>query len=145
MIQKIEHSDLELLCTIISDAIRSSVIVTDAEAKVLIEEVKQSLITWYNSGADGFSATYCMDNEIAGFIVVKEYWNVSHLFVSPRYQKQGIGKALVSQAINSCKEKSPKKKMLLNSPTSAVDFYTAIGFIRNGVERDLPGGCIQFE
>jgi predicted GNAT family N-acyltransferase len=88
---------------------------------------------------------YSVDGSIAGFVVVKDFWNLSHLFVLPCQQRRGIGRCLVQTAIDACREKSPRRKIQLNSSAIAADFYGASGFTQTGAGITRPGGCIPFE
>jgi GNAT superfamily N-acetyltransferase len=145
MIENCVNSDLNTLKEIIKISIVSSIINTEPEAGILIKSVIDSLLKWNDSAADGYYRKFKVDNEIVAFILIKEYWNLSHLFVLPSYQMQGIGKVLLLNGIESCKGKSQKKKIELNSSINAAGFYTRMGFVKAGEVRDLPGGCIPFE
>lgn len=145
MIENCVNSDLNTLEEIITISILSSIINTEPEAGILIKNVTDSLLTWNDSPADGYFRKFKIGNEIVAFILIKEYWNLSHLFVLPSYQKQGIGRKLLLTGMESCKEKSPKHKIDLNSSINAAGFYRRLGFVKSGVGKDLPGGCIPFE
>ncbi len=145
MIEICVNSDFNTLKEIINISIVSSIINTEPEAGILTKSVIESLLRWNDSAADGYLRKFKEDNKIVAFILIKEYWNLSHLFVLPSYQKQGIGKVLLLNGIESCKEKSSKKKIELNSSINAAGFYTRLGFVKAGDRIDLPGGCIPFE
>jgi GNAT superfamily N-acetyltransferase len=145
MIVNIQHTDTKILSQIISESILFSVLKNGIQAQVLIDETIESLVKWLSAGSNGYSGKFIEDKSIVGFIVVKDYWNLSHLFVLPSFQKKGIGKALLSEAILKCKDTNPKRKIMLNSSNSASAFYKHMGFINTGGERALPGGCIPYE
>ncbi|MDH5633904.1 MAG: GNAT family N-acetyltransferase [Gammaproteobacteria bacterium] len=141
----IEETDSEKLKLIVKETIRCSVATTEEEAIFLIDDINVSLQKWFSSGLNGYSSKFLVNKSIVGFIIVKEFWNLSHLFVLPAFQQQGIGKSLLAEAIAVCSERSPKGKLLLNSSVVAANFYEALGFKQSGLAHDRPGGCIPYE
>ena len=74
---------------------------------------------------------YNIDNEIAGFYILNRA-NIrtsflEFLFVSPKFIKQGIGKKLLTHAIEYCKEGSSAILNVLSDP-NAESFYAKHGF-----------------
>ena len=55
---------------------------------------------------------------------------ISSLFVSPEYQRHGIGKALVHEF----EKRSNSETISVNSQLASVGFYTALGFKQKGEE-----------
>lgn len=145
MLSTITEFDLNDIRNIIRAAIRGSVAKTDAEAEFLISDVETSLDKWFEFRDKVCHLKYCETSTIAGFIIVKEFWNLSHLFVLPECQGKGIGRALVEEAIHICRGRSPKGRIQLNSSSVAAGFYAAMGFTQTGPGIGRPGGCIPFE
>ena len=145
MISPIEQVDLDALQSLAARAVRESVAEDEESARFLIADITQSLTTWWESGADGFHAKYTADDATVGFVVVKECWNLSHLFVLPESHGRGIGRQLADAAIHACRDGSPRGKIQLNSSTNAAGFYAALGFTQTGPGIERPGGCIPFE
>ena len=145
MLGAIDKKDLDRLRELVAESVRGSVTVSDEEAAVLIEEIVQSLDNWRESDSAGFGRKYSVADEVVGFIVVKDYWKLSHLFVSPEFQGRGIGRKLVEAAVEACRDKGPHLKIKLNSSSNAAGFYEAVGFRRTGPGIDRPGGCIAYE
>ncbi len=145
MLSDIIETDLGELAQVVRSSIRSSTDESGQATQFLIDETIQSLSVWWDKNSSGFQSKYSIEGEIVGFIVVKDFWNLSHLFVLPNYQRFGIGKALVQSAIDACKERSPEKKLKLNSSTYAADFYKCVGFRQSGPSLERPGGCIPYE
>lgn len=145
MLSEITRNDLDVLKGLIAEAVRASVDISDEEAAALIEEIVQSLDNWIEAGLNGFHRKYHVADEVAGFIVVKDYWKLSHLFVLPEFQGRGIGRSLVQAAVEGCRARSLRKKIELNSSSNAAGFYEAIGFRQTGPPVDKPGGCIPYE
>lgn len=145
MLSKIRIKDSDRIKDIILSSVHGSVTKKKREAKKLIEMILESLENWRKAGSLGFHRKYTIGNDIVGFIIVKEYWNLSQIFVSPDFQGKGIGRSLITAAIRGCRDKSPKDKLMLNSSTKAAGFYKVMGFRRTGPGKKLPGGCIPFE
>nr|WP_255526891.1 GNAT family N-acetyltransferase [Photobacterium sp. BZF1] len=100
---------------------------------------------WWRTHPDhSVHYVYRVDDLVVGSILVKEYWNLSNLFVDPAYHNQGIARQLITKALEDCKSRSPKQAVHLNASWYAVNFYQKMGFVPNGEPRDLPGGCFPF-
>lgn len=141
----VESHDFEKLAGVIDKSVRGTVAKMEEEAEFLIKDIIQSFDKWRKSPEGGFCYKYLASREIVGFILVKEFWNFSHLFVLPSYQGRGVGRSLVTLALAECREKSPHGKVVLNSSTNAARFYEAMGFKRTGPGIERPGGCIPYE
>lgn len=145
MMYPIENDDFDELSTLIAVSVRERVVSSEGDANFLTDDIVLSLQTWQTAGSAGFHAKYLLSGAIAGFVVVKNYWNLSHLFVLPSLQRRGIGKCLIDAAIESCRNRSPRGKIQLYSSSYAADFYSASGFRQAGQGIERPGGCIPFE
>ncbi|WP_010584721.1 GNAT family N-acetyltransferase [Schlesneria paludicola] len=145
MISPIDEGDLDQLSNLVDVTVHGSVANNKEDAKFLIEDIVRSLKTWQASCSRGFHAKYSVDEAIVGFVVVKEYWNLSHLFVLPSHQGHGIGRGLMQAALTACRDKSPRGKIQLHSSSNAVGFYATLGFNQTGAGIERPGGCIPFE
>lgn len=145
MISPIEEGDFDELSSLVAVAVRKCVADNENDARFLIEDIVLSLKDWQTFYSESFHARYCVDGSIAGFVIVKEYWNLSHLFVLPRHQGHGIGRRLLRKAVNACRDRSPRGKIQLNSSSNAAGFYAAMGFTQTGPGIERPGGCIPFE
>ncbi|MHC4118426.1 MAG: GNAT family N-acetyltransferase [Planctomycetota bacterium] len=145
MITEITKDDLDRLREIVAGSVRGSVACSDEEAACLIEEIVRALDSWCKSGSPGFGRKYSVGETVAGFVVVRDYLKLTHLFVCLEFQGRGIGRALVEAAIEGCRNRSPHRKITLNSSKNAAGFYEAMGFGRTDPPTDKPGGCIPFE
>lgn len=67
-------------------------------------------------------------NEILGYILVKDNWNLMHLFIEPSQTKKGLGKKLIREAISKIKNRANLGYIALNSSRNAVPFYKSVGF-----------------
>ena len=145
MIHPIESGDFDELSDLVTVAVRESIATNEEDARFLIADIVQSLNTWNASGCAGFHAKYSVNGAIAGFVVVKDFWNLSHLFVLPCQQRRGIGRCLLRAAVDACRDKSPRGKIQLNSSAIAAAFYASSRFKQTGAGIERPGGCIPFE
>jgi predicted GNAT family N-acyltransferase len=144
MITPVTERDIAELVAVAKVAVSECVASSKEEAELLGEEVETSLEQWWASGGYGFHAKFCENGQIAGFVVIKAYWNMSHLFVLPKFHGCGVGRALVLNAIEACRDKSPTKGIQLNSSDYASAFYSAVGFSQAGPALERSGGCEPF-
>lgn len=73
-----------------------------------------------------------------GYVLVKEYWNLAHLFVFPEHQGRGIGKSLLLSALNACKANNQEGFVRVNSSLNATGFYEKSGFVAYEPENPVP-------
>ncbi|MGF1735122.1 GNAT family N-acetyltransferase [Photobacterium satsumensis] len=141
MIQQAKFRDTADIIAVTGLAIRACI---DEPADVqdgIIASCADSIMWWRTHPDYSVHFIYRIDGNIVGAILVKEYWNLSNLFVDPRYHHRGIARQLIAAALEVCKDRSPKKAVLLNASKYAVNFYRKLGFAPNGKPKDLPGGC----
>jgi GNAT superfamily N-acetyltransferase len=141
----IDGSDLDELRALVAASVPGSVIDSEEETITLIDEIVRLLDRWMESGSVGFHRKCSIGDKAVGFIIVQDCWKLSHLFVLPEFRGHGIGRLLVEVAIRECRERSPRRKIELNSSSKAAGFYEAMGFRRTGPSFDRPGGCIPYE
>jgi N-acetylglutamate synthase-like GNAT family acetyltransferase len=144
-IRQAEETDLDKIREIISSALRRCVVDSDEHFEFIYKDVCDSL-DWWIENKDKSLLLVCEDGDsILGVALVKEYWNFAALFVDPQQQRSGIGRDLVAGIINSCKDRSPKGYLRLNSSNYAAAFYKKMGFTQTGEAIDKPGGCVPFD
>ncbi|MCQ1058680.1 GNAT family N-acetyltransferase [Photobacterium sp. DNB23_23_1] len=144
MIQQATFRDTADIIAVIGLAIRTCI---DEPADIqdgIIASCADSVLWWRRYPDSSVHYVYRIDGNIVGTILVKEYWNLSNLFVDPRFHHQGIARQLITKALEVCKERSPKQAVHLNASEYAVNFYQKLGFVPNGEPKDLPGGCFPF-
>ena len=125
----------------------------DAEPEAQSRIIDHSLTSsahWLAAGGEGVHLAFIdpnhnSENHVIGMILVKDYWNLVNLYVSPDAQCQGIASALIATAIERCRRHATHEKLRLNSSYFAAGFYQKMGFKQCGEERPAPGGCIPFE
>lgn len=78
--------------------------------------------------------------QLAGVVLVKDFWNLCSLFVAPELQRQGIGRGLLLAATQACRTRSEKGALWLNAAPAAIPFYRAMGFVpRISIQALAPG------
>ena len=144
MIQPASFRDISDIIALTGRAIRSCI---DEPADVqdgLIASCADSVMWWRTHPDYSVHYVYRVGDAVVGAVLVKEYWNLSNLFVDPAYHHQGIARQLINKALEECKSRSPKQAVHLNASRYAVNFYQKMGFVPNGEPRELPGGCFPF-
>jgi GNAT superfamily N-acetyltransferase len=145
LIDPIIESDLPIVRRVISASVRHSVAETEDQARFLLAEIDEALARWQAEPTQGIHLLASIDGTAAGVILVRRFWNLSTLFVDPAFHRRGVGTALLQAVLPQCRLESPKQKLMVNSSTFGVPFYTAMGFVRTGPGIDRPGGCVPLE
>jgi GNAT superfamily N-acetyltransferase len=122
---------------------------SEDDAQFLIDYIAKCLDAWASDPGQSMHLKYTLDDSlggaIGGIILVKKYWNLQLLYVEPRYQGRGIGRALIQAVLPECRVRSPRGKLLVNSSSVAVPFYSALGFLQTGPGINCPGGAVPLE
>lgn len=138
-------ADLPQILELISNVLLICVTKDLEVHSTLLSDITEGYSWWIEHKDKAYCRICKTKGKVVGVILIKEFWSFSDLFVDPAYQKKGIGRTLIKDAIAVCREKSPKKKLMLNSSDYACGFYRIMGFVQTGKPRDLPGGCTPFE
>lgn len=86
--------------------------------------------------SSGFSNhVYKINDEIVGYVSMKEGSHLYHLFVSELYQGKGIAHALWKYICEQC----PAEKYTLRSSLYAVPVYKKWGFVETGIVQEKDG------
>lgn len=144
MIQQASFRDISDIIALTGRAIRTCIDEPSDVQDGLIASCADSVMWWRAHPDLALHYVYRIDGSVVGALLVKEYWNLSNLFVDPAYHHQGIARQLINKALEECKTRSPKQAVHLNASRYAVNFYQKLGFVPNGEPRDLPGGCFPF-
>jgi GNAT superfamily N-acetyltransferase len=84
-----------------------------------------------------------LGGRLVGVIATRDDSHIFRLFVSRRFQRRGIARALLRKALVDCQKRSGTRKFTLNASACAVPAYLRLGFVVGG--RALakgPGGVI---
>ncbi len=91
------------------------------------------------TGAAYKNFVYEHDQRVVAYISIKDAQHLYHLFVSEKYQGQGLSRKLWEHV----KEQCPQKKYTLRSSIYAVPVYKQFGFIESGSVDEKDG--IRFQ
>jgi GNAT superfamily N-acetyltransferase len=140
-IQSVESHDLEPLRQFMERIIVAEKVADDPVLQAeLIHNVHQNLDWWLANREHCCHLKYTRDGRIVAVVLVKNFWNLCSLFVTPELHRQGIGRALILAAIQHCRALSERPSIRLNSAPNAVAFYAALGFEPAESTRTLPPG-----
>jgi len=128
MIDDIAIADLPAVAALIERAVARSVDATDGEKAEYRANIARNLAWWRDHGREAVHLKFSEAGTLAGVVLVKEHWNLCHLFVDPASQRRGIGTALVEEAIARCRGRAPRGRLRLNAARNAVPFYERLGF-----------------
>ena len=142
MIEDARDEDLESIRQVVAETVAACIDVADDVLPVLLKDILSGLDWWRENKQSSVLLKYTLDGGIVGMVMVKNYWNVSDLFVLPTFHRRGIGRALMGEALRRCEGKTDRVELKLNSSNHAVEFYRSLGFVPSGEPRDLPGGCV---
>lgn len=71
-----------------------------------------------------------IEGELAGFIAMQDKTHVFHLFVAPKYQRQGLARSLWQRARDAAGQTNVVSAFTVNSSRLAVPVYERFGFER---------------
>ena len=75
-----------------------------------------------------------LDDTVAGFYLLvpgRPTWALEHLWVSPRFARRGIGRALLAHAVTTARQ-AGVSSIVIDADPNAEPFYTACGAVREG-------------
>ena len=91
------------------------------------------------NSAEYSNYVYCIDDEIVGYIAMKESSHLYHLFVSEAHQGNGIANGLWKHICGKCSA----EKYSVRSSLYAVPVYKKWGFVETDIVREKDG--IKFQ
>ena len=97
-IRNIELSDQNVLQQIARNAVTLSVVAPEEEKQNLLKGISRNIASVIIDQIDGVFLAAALSEVPVGFIIVKDYSNLSDLFVDPDHQGLGIGRQLCSDA-----------------------------------------------
>jgi ribosomal protein S18 acetylase RimI-like enzyme len=135
-IDEVSEKDIEVIKGLARRAIIESV---DATGSIKDEIVTDTMLH-IEKNISGSERVFlkCTDENVLGFILIQEYWNLSDLFVIPDAPGRGIGTLLFNAAMSACFSKQDKRYIRVNSSLNAEGFYRRLGFESFTPEKEAP-------
>ena len=79
-------------------------------------------------------------DRIIGMIEIYDYNHVAMLFVDVAFQRKGISRELLRQALEICQKNKPQlRKVTVNSSPNSIRVYKRLGFIPTNSEQVING------
>lgn len=126
-IEAIEIEDIKVLKNISKRCLSESIVLEDEERRLLIEHTASN-IKEYSEKNECIFQKFVKDQTVSGYILIKQFWNLSDLFVLPEYQGIGIGRKLLSSAMAQAEIRGKGEEIWVNSSLNAEHFYRKMGF-----------------
>ncbi len=73
--------------------------------------------------------------DFVGVIATRNDRHIFRLFVTRRFQRRGIARALLRAALADCRRRAGTRKFTLNASACAIPAYLRMGFVRAGRRR----------
>ncbi|HEX2907015.1 MAG TPA: GNAT family N-acetyltransferase [Phototrophicaceae bacterium] len=90
--------------------------------------------------ADHFVLVADCKGVIAGMIEMRDYDHVALLFVDEAFQRRGLSRELLRQALDICRQHRPDgREITVNSSPYAVPVYERLGFRATAPEQEKSG------
>ena len=140
----VNTNDISSLIKLTTVVVNESVDAPIEEKTKIIESIHSNINEWAIKKNCVF-LRYQDNNITIGFVLIKEYWNFSDLFVLPSKQRQGIGIKLAKKAMLICKEKANKSNIRVNSSLNAVGFYKKLGFVNIQIDDEIAKYLVPLE
>jgi len=144
-VRRLVAEDLKKLRAISRSAVTESVEAPEIAKREILDGVITNLERVSSESIPGVFLTSEIEKEPVGYILIKNYWNLSDLFVSPKHHDKGVGRALWGAALPICEQFSERSSIRVNSSLNAVAFYESIGFRKISVTAELPDWVVPLE
>lgn len=145
VITDVQPADAAAIKAFMGRVIADGVTQDEALLADLRANVERNVDWWLAQPHDAVHLQAVADGRLAGVVLVKQFWNLCSLFVDPRLQGQGVGRALVESAMERCAGRSPKQALWLNAAPRAIGFYRSLGFTERPATRALPPGFVAMQ
>jgi ribosomal protein S18 acetylase RimI-like enzyme len=127
-IQDVQPEDTEALDALMRHVVTTSITLESDEMAEVLGNIQKNL-HWAQQNASSVVHLKCVDDTgIVGVVLIKNFWNLCSLFVDPGVQRQGIGRALLTEAIRRSLALNDRGHVRVNSAPNAVQFYRSLGF-----------------
>jgi GNAT superfamily N-acetyltransferase len=127
-VNDVESNDADDLLLLMFRVIETSLQVEDQEKRLVAENVRDNL-TWALAHPGECVHLKAVQRGLTvGVILIKDFWNLSSLFVDPENQRTGVGRALVNEGIRRCAARGRMGYVRVNSSPNAIKFYLSMAF-----------------
>jgi len=109
-IRNLVLEDIPALRDIAQTAVMQSVDAPKMEKPKILDGIFENLSLAGSASIPGAFLISEIDATPAGFLLIKNYWNLSDLFVSPSHHGQGIGRAIWTAALPACQRLSERDR-----------------------------------
>ncbi len=124
-IRRISSKDLHCVSSVCMDSFMSSVATTLQEEGLKTFQSFASLENLESRmAADNEMLVYEKNDEVVGYIELKEGRHIAMLFVSPGFQKRGVGKSLISNILPYAK----RDVITVFASLTSIPAYLSFGF-----------------
>lgn len=144
-IRNLVLEDIPALRDIAQTAVMQSVDAPKMEKPKILDGIFENLSLAGSASIPGAFLISEIDATPAGFLLIKNYWNLSDLFVSPSHHGQGIGRAIWTAALPACQRLSERDSIRVNSSLNAVGFYESLGFKKMQAKDEIPEWVVPLE
>lgn len=144
ILESADPEESEALATFVERVIIESVDAAPSEKAAFIANTRKNLAKWAAEPDASFHVVGRANGTLAGVVLVRDYWNLCHLFVAAEHQGRGLGRQLLEAALLGCAGRSPRGCIRLNSSRNALEFYKHMGF-SPVLDAPAPYQGIQFE
>lgn len=138
MIKNVTASDFRALAGLAKRAILQSVEARPAVKEQIIADTKAHIAQGMSGAEHVFLKQVDGDGGILGFILVKNSWNLSDLFVEPGAHHRGVGRRLFQEALSVIVTRENRGYIRVNSSLNAEGFYRRLGFESFKPEKPCP-------
>ena len=130
-ISEVHIPDLKAIKAIARDAVNLSVQATESEKQGLLNSITSDIDAYSGNHSSCYLCARDNDGIIHGYIVIKDHWNLAHLFVAPSSHGKGLGRKLLDCGIVACQNVGNLGYLRVNSSLNAVRFYEKLDFVPN--------------
>jgi ribosomal protein S18 acetylase RimI-like enzyme len=125
---KAEPAEMQAVADFIERVIAESVDASPAEKNAFVSNTRSNLAKCLLDPSASFHVCARAGTELVGVVLVRDHWNLCHLFVAPDWQGRGIGRMMLEAAHKACIERGTRGYIRLNAARNAVGFYKKMGF-----------------
>lgn len=141
IVRRINHTEVVDVCNLVARTFNEFI------APEFTEEGVDEFFLYSNPSAlkkrlelDYFSIVAEYGGKLAGMIEVKRNNHISMLYVDKQFQRKGLAKTLIQNALKHISsDKEIPKDITVNSSRYAVPFYESLGFIQFEEEKTIYG------